>query len=322
MIKLLLLNLKKNVSPLSSDLPAFNVPTSTPIKEESNLKHTVNTESRFPGSWISRLVEDQEQGTAQLKGCEPNIGRLSDSLPKLKLDTFDGDPLQWPDWMSMFQSIIHEASISPNAKMQHLQNSVSGKAKEAIEGFGYSGTLYVSALGKLESRFGKPDVVVKSHLNRLRRWNRLSDDRLQEVRHFSDALSSAVNNFQRLGYVDDLCAANNLNMVVDKLPPSLTIKWKEHVRDKNLFKSNLMDFCKWIDIQADIYDEFNLRSQKVQHSRNDLLLVKNTALMSLCHINLLLNLGTLFQLPLNTPLASWEMRDLTTSVCGRQIKES
>ena len=62
-----------------------------------------------------------------------------DSLPKLKLDSFDGDPIRWSDWMSMFQSIIDDADISRNAKMQHLQNAVTGRAKEAIEGYGYSG---------------------------------------------------------------------------------------------------------------------------------------------------------------------------------------
>ena len=115
-----------------------------------------------------------------------------DSLPKLKLDSFDGDPIRWSDWMSMFQSIIDVADISRNAKMQHLQNAVIGRAKEAIEGYGYSRELYAEALEKLESRFGKSHVVVKAHLNRLRKWVKLSDDRLHEVRRFSDVISTAV----------------------------------------------------------------------------------------------------------------------------------
>ena len=57
-----------------------------------------------------------------------------DSLPKLRLDTFDGDPLHWSDWSSMFKSIVHDANVSLNGKMQHLQNSLVGRAKSAIEG--------------------------------------------------------------------------------------------------------------------------------------------------------------------------------------------
>jgi len=38
--------------------------------------------------------------------------------------------------MSMFESIIDDADVSRNAKMQHLQNAVVGRAKEAIERYG------------------------------------------------------------------------------------------------------------------------------------------------------------------------------------------
>ena len=164
-----------------------------------------------------------------------------DSLPKLKLDSFDGDPIRWSDWMSMFQSIIDDADISCNAKMQHLQNAVVGRAKGAIEGYGYSGELYADAFEKLELRFRKPHIVVKAHLNRLRKWVKLSDDRLHEVRRFSDVISTAVKTFKRLGYTNDLHAANNLNMVVDKLPHSLCVKWKEYRREKELKHTTLLD---------------------------------------------------------------------------------
>ena len=147
-----------------------------------------------------------------------------DSLPKLKLDSSDGDPIRWSDWMSMFQSIIDDANISRNDKMRHLQNAVVGRVKEAIEGYGYSGELCADALEKLELRFGKPHILVKAHLNRLRKWVKLSDDRPHEVQRFLDVISTAVKTFKRLSCTNDLHAANNLNMVVDKLPHSLCVK--------------------------------------------------------------------------------------------------
>ena len=90
--------------------------------------------------------------------------------------------------MSMFQSIIDDADIFRNAKMRYLQNAVVGRVKEAIESYGCSGELYTDALEKLELRFGKPQIVVKALLNCLRKWLKLSDDRLHKVRPFSDAI--------------------------------------------------------------------------------------------------------------------------------------
>ena len=125
--------------------------------------------------------------------------------------------------------------------MQHLQNAVIGRAKDAIAGYAYSGDLYVGAPQKLESRFGQWYTVVKTHLNRLQKWSKMSVKRLHELWRYSDVVSVAVKSFQRLGYDDDLYAANNLNMVVKKLPPSLRIKWKDHKRDKVLMRPNLLD---------------------------------------------------------------------------------
>ena len=61
------------------------------------------------------------------------------SLPKLKWSEFAGDPLEWPEWSSLFTAVIHNAPIDDNAKMSHLKTLVKGKAKAAIAGLGYSG---------------------------------------------------------------------------------------------------------------------------------------------------------------------------------------
>ena len=51
-------------------------------------------------------------------------------------------------------------------------------------------------------------------------------------------------------------------MVVDKLPHSLCVKWKEHRRDKELKHANLLDFEKWIEVQAEVHDDFGAWTSK------------------------------------------------------------
>ena len=65
--------------------------------------------------------------------------------------------------------------------MQQRQNSVVGKAKSAIEGYGYNGDSYYEALRKLEARFGKSSLVVKVTLDRLRKTLRIQNDRPKEL---------------------------------------------------------------------------------------------------------------------------------------------
>ena len=139
--------------------------------------------------------------------------------------------------------------------MQHLQNSVVGRAKSAIEGYGYSGDSYYETLKELEARFGKPSLVAKVTLDRLRKTSRIQNDRPHEVRNLSDVVSTTVWIFKRFGYINDLAAEANISIAVDKLSPDLQVKWKDHVRTSNLHQPNLEDFCSWLKGQADIYDD-------------------------------------------------------------------
>ena len=73
---------------------------------------------------------------------------------------------------------------------------------------------------------------------------------------------TAVKTFKRLGYANDLHAANNLNMVVDKLPHSLCVKWREYRREKELKHATHLDFEKWIEVQAEVHDDFGIRTSQ------------------------------------------------------------
>ena len=130
-----------------------------------------------------------------------------------------------------------------------------GRARSAIEGYGYSVDSYYEALKELETRFGNPSLVVKVTLDRLRKTSRIQNDRPHEVRNLSDVVSTTVWIFKRFGYINDLAAEANISIAVDKLSPDLQVKWKDHVRTSNLHQPNLEDFCSWLKGQADIYDD-------------------------------------------------------------------
>ncbi|XP_068689871.1 uncharacterized protein [Montipora foliosa] len=51
-------------------------------------------------------------------------------------------------------------------------------------------------------------------------------------------------------------------MVVDKLPHSLFVKWKDNRREKELKHATLLDFEKWIEVQAEVHDDFGIRTTK------------------------------------------------------------
>ena len=78
---------------------------------------------------------------------------IRSSLPKLKLADFSCDPLEWPEWSQLFQATVHAANIDDSVKMNHLKTMVTGKAKEAIAGLGYTAEMYNVAWNVLVRNF-------------------------------------------------------------------------------------------------------------------------------------------------------------------------
>ena len=67
---------------------------------------------------------------------------IRSGLPKLKMADFSGDVLEWPEWSQLFQATAHAANMDDSVKMNHLKTMVTGKAKEAIAGLGYTPEKY------------------------------------------------------------------------------------------------------------------------------------------------------------------------------------
>ena len=83
-------------------------------------------------------------------------------LPKLKLTQFLGDPLEWAEWSGLFDVVLHQKPISDTEKMQYLKNSLTGQAKAAISGMGFSSKSYYHAWDILCEKYGRSDVIVNA----------------------------------------------------------------------------------------------------------------------------------------------------------------
>ena len=96
---------------------------------------------------------------------------------------------------------------------------------------------------------------MKVTLDRLRKTDRVQNDKPQEVRNLSDIVSTTVWTFKKFGYQCDLKAEANVFLAIDKLSQELKIKWKVNTKATNLERPSLVEFSTWLKGQADIYDD-------------------------------------------------------------------
>ena len=106
-------------------------------KSSRSPKRHLNANGEVPNRVSRRLAS-----MPKLQPVLPQWNVQTSSLPKLKMTEIAGDPLEWPDWSSLFNAVLHNAPVDDNAKMSHLKTLVKRKAKAAIAGLGYSGMLY------------------------------------------------------------------------------------------------------------------------------------------------------------------------------------
>ena len=185
---------------------------------------------------------------------------IRSSLPKLKLAEFSGDPLKWPEWSQLFQATVHAANMDDSVKMNHLKTMVTGKAKEAIAGLGYTAEMYNVAWNVLARNFGKPQMVVNAQLKRIYSFPPMKPYDGAALIKFARIVSSCVNVLIQFNYVGDLNSEGVLGSATRKLTLDMKTKWLFYVKQMNLYQPGLAVFSEWLNDIADVQDELLLSS--------------------------------------------------------------
>ena len=180
-------------------------------------------------------------------------------LPKLKLTEFSGDPLEWPEWSGLFDVVVHQKPISDTEKMQYLKTSLTGQAKAAISGMGFSSQSYYHAWDILCEKYGRSDFIVNAQFKKIHAHPPVRHDDSTSIVKFANVVTNVVNTLTQLGYTSDLEAEAGLSSTTRKLSPQLREQWLQYMQDRRLLRGNLIIFKEWLASKAAIHE--NLLAQ-------------------------------------------------------------
>ena len=195
------------------------------------------------------------------------------SLPKLKMTEFAGDPLEWPEWSTLFNSVVHNAPIDDNAKMSHLKTFVKGKAKAAIVGLGYSGALYHTAWDTLVRNFGRPQTVGNAQIKLIHTYLFIKPHGSAAIINYSQLITACVSVLNHYGFTGDLSSESVVNSPVQKLPPELKTKCLFYAKGLKYQTPNFSKTCEWLNDIAFVHDklfvQFRHGNDKKQSTSTD-----------------------------------------------------
>ena len=133
----------------------------------------------------------------------------------------------------MFMATVDKQSIPDSEKMSHPNTLLTGTARSAISGMGYSRQFYGAAWSILERKLGRPHVIIDAQLESLRKASQVKPNDSTGLISFSVIVSNFVNVLKEYKQIGDLQSSSTLYMAVDKLPQVLKEKWWFYVDDKD-----------------------------------------------------------------------------------------
>ena len=169
-------------------------------------------------------------------------------LADVKLQKFDGNPLEWNNWFEFFQTAIgNNPRLVPVEKITYLQSLCTDNAKSLIESYGTNSSQYEQAILELVRRHGNPKYVVSAFIRELEKFDKLIPSEPQGFIRYAAFLRKLIHNFELNGYTADLNSSNLTRLARSKLPVSLLMKWEEHCVLHDLDYATLKDLTQYLN---------------------------------------------------------------------------
>ncbi|GBL61832.1 hypothetical protein AVEN_19745-1, partial [Araneus ventricosus] len=169
-------------------------------------------------------------------------------LPKLTIPKFNGDSLYWNSFWNSFGVAIHDnTSLSKVEKFNYLRSYLSANALSAIEGFSISDENYDSVVEILKNRFGRRDIIIHAHMNKLLNLAPVhrSDD-IVKLRHLYDTLEIQVRSLKSLDVKPEAYSTMLISVLLKILPPEITLEFNRRNGDysANYNIEKLLEFIR------------------------------------------------------------------------------
>ena len=236
-----------------TDPPALPL-TRTTFQQGTSALQTRNRSQSPINNSRNRSAESRNRSTMNHTTTQVIYQPVSSSgasgLPKIKLTEFSGDPLEWPEWSGLFDVVVHQKPISDKEKMQYLKISLTGQAKAAISGMGFSSQSYYHAWDILSEKYGRSDFIVNAQFKKIHNHPPVRHDDSMSIVKFTNVVTNVVNTLTQLGYTSDLESEGGLSSATRKLSPQLREQWLQFMQDRQLLRGNLIVFKEWLASKA------------------------------------------------------------------------
>ena len=207
----------------------------------------------------SSSSESASSSTNDSSMIKPDILTLLNA-PKVEVETFTGNPIEFKTFMSIFNESVGNTSLSDQSKLTRLIQCTSGNAKAAIKNCALNGDQdgYTEALAILGKRFGEPNLVARSLIESLFTGKSVMP---KDLALFADNITTAYNTLKHMKMLSEIDTQGSILSILQRCPNFVKSAWRKRALSIKESSGNYPDFetfskfmsCKAADINDPVY---------------------------------------------------------------------
>ncbi|XP_055589070.1 uncharacterized protein LOC129741371 [Uranotaenia lowii] len=146
------------------------------------------------------------------------------------LPTFSGNPADWPVFISHYQYTTEACGFNNGENMIRLQRCLKGSAWESVRNRLIHPGSVPAAIKMLEKRYGRPDLIIETLIEKVRSTPPPKADRLNTIIDFGTQVQGLCEHFEAADLNDHLNNPSLLKELVRKLPTEYQMLWGRYIR--------------------------------------------------------------------------------------------
>ncbi|XP_036347872.1 uncharacterized protein LOC118757252, partial [Rhagoletis pomonella] len=164
------------------------------------------------------------------------------AIPK-QLPTFNGDPDEWPLFISSFENSTTVAGYTEAENLIRLQASLKGKAREMVKSKLFMPSMVPEIIKTLKMCFGRPEYILERAVNRARGLPPVKD-KLEALIEFALCVRNICTTMEGCQMYMHLHNPLLVKELVDKLPNNQKLSWAVHPKNDEI--PVVKQFSEWL----------------------------------------------------------------------------
>ena len=207
-----------------------------------------------------------------VSSSHPQIFYLDDRfLPKPEITKFNGDPLQYRNFKTNFETHIESKFRDPKIVLCLLLQHCDVKARNRLQHFSEKDQFgYQMALERLKREFGQPCIIAEACEQRLKAASAIKSNDLEGIKNFAELLEKTMIILEDIQHYGSINSLDTMTQLLNKLPYETRKQWvKESVIIEHRFSevAKFKHFVAFVEREAEAANSLYGRRVLGGHSK-------------------------------------------------------